>query len=113
MTWEKLPAIQGSVACLTCGCGAHDTLPMDALVMVGFGNAGYTRDGETLWCEDMNAPDDATNDAEAQVSYVESLAKLQPDHDWRVFYYAPLYEAVYQRQGDEHWVLIKKGDGFA
>lgn len=38
---------------------------------------------------------------------MERKAALDPDHDWRISYYAPLYEAVYQRHGPEHWVLIE------
>jgi hypothetical protein len=41
------------------------------------------------------------------------MAAADPDHDWRIYFYAPLYEAEYQRQGDGCWVLIKKGEGFA
>jgi len=109
-SFEKLPAVEGSVACLTCGCGARSDLEMDRIIAVGFGSAGYSRDGETLWDEqECNGEyDDAHT-----VGYVESLAKQQPDHDWRIFFFAPLYEAEYQRHGDGVWVLIRKGMGFA
>jgi hypothetical protein len=43
----------------------------------------------------------------------EDAASKDPDHDWRVHFYAPLYEAHYQRQDEKHWVLVEKGQGFA
>ena len=107
--WTKLPPIEGSVACLTCGCGANTDLHMGREIAVGFGNAGYSKDRETLW-EENQEPD---AEEYPTVQSVESLAKGDPDHDWRIFFYAPLYEAVYQRQGDGVWILIQKGQGFA
>lgn len=108
-SFEKLPAVEGSVVCLTCGCGAKSDLSMDRLIGVGFGSAGYRKDGETLWEESMiNEYDDYPT-----VAYVERMAVSDPDHDWRIFFYAPLYEAEYQRQDTNVWVLIKSGAGFA
>ena len=107
MPFEKLPAIEGSIACLTCGCGARSDLPMDRMIAVGFGCAGYQRDGETLWQEGSQEDNFPT------VQTVEDMAAKDPDHDWRIFFAAPLYEAEYQRQGDGVWVLVKKGPGFA
>jgi len=48
-----------------------------------------------------------------QCSDAEERAAKDPDHDWRISFVAPLYEACYQRQGDKHWVLVSKGEGFA
>jgi hypothetical protein len=108
--WEKLPPVNaGAVACRNCGCGAHSDLEMDRVIAVGFGSAGYSRDGETLWSED-HAMDESEYPT---VAHVEELAKADPDHDWRIFFYAPLYEAEYQRQWDKVWVLVRKGEGFA
>jgi|GEM_PF-852261 hypothetical protein len=110
MSWEKLPPVNaGAVACRNCGCGAHSDLEMDRVIAVGFGSAGYSRDGETLWSED-HAMDESEYPT---VAHVEELAKADPDHDWRIFFYAPLYEAEYQRQWDKVWVLVRKGEGFA
>jgi len=108
MTFEKLPAVEGSVACLTCGCGARSDLDLDRQIAVGFGNAGYSRDGQELWSEQ-----EAENGNYHTVGYVESIAKLQANHDWRIYFFAPLYEAEYQRQGDVVWVLVRKSKGFA
>jgi len=110
MTFKKLPAVEaGNAACLTCGCGAKSNITMDRIIAVGFGSAGYSRDGVTLWQEDTAM--DAT-EPDKTVGDVEALAAADPDHDWRIFFFAPLYEAEYQRQGHA-WVLVRKGEGFA
>lgn len=109
MNWKKLPPVEGSVACLTCGAGARSDLEMDRVIAVGFGDAGFTKDGIGVWSEsDAKDEDDFRT-----VGEVEALAMGDPDHDWRIYYFAPLYEAEYQRQGDGTWVLVKKGEGFA
>ena len=82
---------------------------MSRHICVGFGTAGYSKDGNILWQEGRedefeNAP---------TVEMVEAMARCDPDHDWRIFFHAPLYSAVYQRQGDGVWVLVRKGEGFA
>ena len=76
--WEKLPPVNaGAVACRNCGCGAHSDLEMDRVIAVGFGSAGYSRDGETLWSED-HAMDESEYPT---VAHVEELAKADPDHE--------------------------------
>lgn len=108
MTFTKLPAVEGSVACLTCGAGARETLSMDRLLLVGFGSAGYSVDGESIW--DEHAGDDF--DSAPTVGDVGYLASLEPDRDWRIYFYAPLYESEYQYQ-DGEWILVRRGEGFA
>ncbi len=107
-TWERLPAVDGSVACLTCGAGARSELEPERWICVGFGSAGYSRDGETLWQEDPHSEDDPPT-----VADVEAQAAADPNRDWRIFFFAPMYEAEYQRQGEGLWVLVRKGEGFA
>lgn len=107
--YEKLPKVKGSISCGTCGCGARSDLPLQKLIAVGFGTAGYSKDGVTLWQEQ---PEDEGENC-FTVEYVEKLAQKEPEADWRIFFYAPLYEAEYQRQGENVWALVKKGEGFA
>jgi hypothetical protein len=109
-TWQKLPAVEGSVACLTCGCGARGDLHMDRHIAVGFGSAGYSKDGAIQWDESMIGDE---YEGAPMVCEVEAIAAADPDHDWRIYFMAPLYEAEYQRQGPYLWVLIRKGEGFA
>jgi hypothetical protein len=114
--FQPQPPIKGSTACLTCGCGSHDTMSMDALLGVGFGDCTVTKDGEQIYSEMAT-----THEAERQGKDLmlwegkdaEEAAAKDPNHDWRVHFFAPLYEAEYQRQGDGHWPLISKGLGFA
>jgi hypothetical protein len=107
VSWTKLPAVEGSIACGTCGCGARSDLSMDRSIGVGFGAAGYSRDGAGLWQEGTDTEIYPT------VADVEALALAEPDHDWRIYFHAPLYDAEYQRQGEGMWVLIASGPGFA
>lgn len=106
--FTPMPAIEGSIACLTCGCGAHDIMSMDSLLAVGLGDVSVTCDERRVYSQ---------NEVENEEFWVghdaEAAANADPKHDWRVHFYAPLYEAVYQRQGKERWVLIEKGQGFA
>lgn len=83
---------------------------MARMIAVGFGDAGYSRDGETLWSE-MGADPDAENFP--TVADVEKLAVADPDRDWRIYFHSPMYDAVYQRHGDGLWALVQKGEGFA
>lgn len=106
--YEKLPAVEGSIACITCECGAKSDLAMDRHIAVGFGSAGYSKNGQFIWEEGANEYDDCP-----KVSDVEKLALAEPEADWRIFFFAPLYEAEYQRQGEGMWVLVRKGEGFA
>jgi hypothetical protein len=108
-SWIKLPAISGQTACLTCGCGSHDTLSMDSLLAVGFGDASVTKNGIAIYSENLaNSQDEFW-----QCKDAEAKALQDPENDWRIHFHAPLYEAHYQRHGPGHWVLIEKGDGFA
>ena len=110
MTWEKLKAIEGGHGgCMHCGY-QHEVLPMDALIGVGFGSAGVTKNGKHIFDEQEA---DGDYDACWTVQKAEDLAAADPDHDWRIYLVAPLSERHYQRQGDKHWVLYEKGEGFA
>ena len=110
MSFEKLPAVEGSVACITCGAGARSDLSMDRQIIVGFGSAGYSKDGESLYDEqELNGEWDNA----PTVADVERQALAAPDSDWRIYFYAPLYSSEYQRQAEGVWVLVKKDQGFA
>lgn len=107
-SWLK-PAIEGGTkGCLCCG-SMHQALPLDAAIAVGFGSASCTKDGAFVY-DEQETPE---GDEYKTCGDMEKLAATDPDHDWQISYYAPLYEAVYQRHGENHWVLIEKGEGFA
>lgn len=110
MAWEKKPAIAaGGPACLCCGTPTS-MFPMDGWIAVGFGSAGVTRDGHEIWSEPINFEDEESIWTGADA---EKAALADPDHDWRIYKYAPLYDAVYQRHAEGQWVLIERGEGFA
>ena len=109
MSYEKLPAVEGSIACLTCGAGARSDLEPDRWLAVGFGSVDVTRDGECIYSESDLGEDEEPPTA----GDIETRAKADPDHDWRIAFFAPMYEAEYQRQAEGVWVLVRKGEGFA
>ena len=92
--------------CLYCGA-MHKALNMNAVLAVGFGTCTVSKNSSIVYSE----PQDSEEFWEARDA--EELAVKDPDQDWRIHFYAPLYEAVYQRHGENHWVLIEKGQGFA
>lgn len=112
MTFSRLPAVAGSIACFTCGAGACSDLEMDRQIAVGFGGAKYSKDGREQWSESGMSPYEKIYTEPPTVRFVEGLAKEDPDHDWRIHFLSPMYEAEYQRQGDGIWVLVRQGWGF-
>ena len=99
-TWKKTALLNKE--------GAPQTLPLDSIIAVGFGSSHCMKDRELVYDEQ-----DAIDEQYATCRDMEKLALADPDHDWRISYYGPLSEAVYQRQGPGMWMLIEKGSGFA
>jgi len=119
MTWTKEPAIEaGGPACLCCGTPTA-LFPMDATIAVGFGAATVTKNGKCVYEEPQIYIAENGDDIEPpEGSYwtgadAEKAAAADPDHDWRISKYAPLYEAEYQRHAPGQWVMIRRGEGFA
>jgi hypothetical protein len=91
-------------------------MDMEMLLGVGFGDCTVTKDGEHVWSESQAEQDVRASGREALLwegQDAEDAAAKDPNHDWRVHFFAPLYEATYQRQGVKHWPLVEKGLGFA
>jgi len=91
----------------------HPALPgpdleLTKILAVGFGSCNATRDGLTFY-DEQNVRGEKYPTAQD----VENAAMTDSDHDWRISFYAPMWEAVYQRQGTAKWALISKGKGFA
>ncbi len=111
--WERLPALSPREAGLRSGsltCGPQPfILDMEDILGVGFGCCELTRDGVMVW--EQGKEDGVTRDLE-RVAMAEGIARDDPDHDWRIFYNNPLSDALYQRQGDSRWVLVRRGMGF-
>lgn len=108
MGWKKETPIHGRQR----GCAlnpVYDIAPMGMLIAVGFGDAKVTKDGETVYEEPY---DFETEKDFWMVQDAENEAVKDPDHDWRIVLYAPLYGRTFQRQ-DGKWVLIAENRGFA
>lgn len=102
--WKKRPPI-GHVpnGCLNCP-SKPPTLSLRRLLAVGFGMVRLTRCGQEIWSGD---------DEHATIQRAENLARKDPRHDWRLEFQAPMWSGVWQRQGKNRWVAIRKGVGFA
>lgn len=104
-----LPPIAGGISgCLNCGY-TEDILPMKTKLYNGFGGWDITKNGEHYFSEDVNKEYDGAK----TLSYIERMAKLEPECDWRANLNLPLRSAVYQRHGKSKWVLVERGQGFA
>lgn len=109
--WKKLPPIKGRQR----GCAlnpVYDIAPMDMLIAVGFGDAKVTKDNETIYTEPTEY-DPEHEDGFWCTQEAENEALKDPDHDWRIVLYAPLYGRTFQRQAPEEWVLVEENKGFA
>lgn len=111
MKYKKLKPIKGgNGGCLNCGY-QYDVLPMGSIIAVGFGYAAVTKNGEEVYNELKVTWGEIEEFWTAKDA--EEEARKDPDNDWRIHLDAPLSERHYQRQGENHWVLYKKGMGFA
>lgn len=106
--WKKQPPYTGQIfqGCLNCP-PVESIAPMDMLIAVGFGSAMVTCGHKVIFMEMYDDTEFHT------LAEFEEMAKKDPNHDWRVSLNAPLRSREYQRQGDNNWVLIASGEGFA
>ena len=107
--WEKLEPLKGRISgCLHCGY-TEGKASMKTKVIAGFGEAIIKKDSEFIYqaLYDLEWKDAFT------LQKFENMARKDPNHDWRFELILPLREAEYQRQGDNNWVLVKVGEGFA
>lgn len=110
--WTRLPALEGrGNPCANCP-PIEKMLDLDRHIAVGFGAAGLSRDGETVW-DECQLGEDASYEDCLTVKQAEEMAALNPDHDWRIYLHGPMHGEVYQRHGPNVWVLVQKDEGFA
>ena len=115
--WKKEePCLKPHIGCLNCGAGEmrgsrHDkiTASMRTRIYNGFGGWSILRDGDVVY---MGPHDGEWEDFPTLMTF-ENRARKDPDHDWRAICDLPLRSATYQRQGNNEWVLIDSGMGFA
>jgi len=107
--FKRLKPLKGRIAgCLNCGYTEGKAL-MDTKIIAGFGDAVIKKDGKQIY----QAPYDLEWKDAKTLQTFENMAKKDPNHDWRYWLFLPLREAEYQRQGDNNWVLVRVGQGFA
>jgi len=113
MTWKKLKPIKEPQfkGCLICGT-VNPRLRMSTQLEVGFGDVCIYKDGMQVFSS-YDHRNEKTGWCEETANVAEDMACKDEDHDWRIKFDAPLYSAVYQRQGKNNWLLVEKGDGFA
>jgi len=107
--WKKEPPYEDVIhqGCLNCP-PVERIASLDMLIAVGFGMACVTRDGTHVYSEDEVKGKDYPT-----LRRFESKARKDPEHDWRIILEGPLRSREYQRQGQNEWVLIRSGQGFA
>ena len=109
MSYKKLEPLKGSPAgCLNCGY-TESKLSMRTKITAGFGMAVIKKNKELIYAE---PPNTEWEDAPTLMKF-ELMARKEPNAGWRYILDLPLRSAMYQRQGKNLWVLVKKGDGFA
>ena len=110
MTFKKEKPIKEKdmhIGCDICSPATH-VLEMNRILCVGFGSCNASKDGEFVYDEQ-----DIKDDKYPTAQYLEDMANSDPDHDWRVSFFTPLHDEVYQRQGEGYWVMIESGPGLA
>lgn len=108
--WTKLPALDGRPNPCLCCPPIPAKAEMDKLIAVGFGAAYVCRDDKMVLDGER-----LTQETDKWVTFqaAEDMAKLDPDHDWRIVLHGPLHGETYQRHGDGEWVLVESNQGFA
>lgn len=96
--------------CLNCG-GTELILNLKTKLYNGFGGWHITKDGVMFFSEDPSV-EKKWEDLK-DMTYIEKIAKKEPDHDWRAIFEMGLRGGAYQRHGNKKWVLIESNQGFA
>jgi len=88
-------------------CKPGGGLPMEYRLSDN-GMEGYSQDGITLWQGEpwhgLSGP---------TILDITRLASKEPDHEWRVFCYGPLWNTVYKFNEAGLWELESVTDGYA
>ncbi len=99
---QEKDIVLGCANCSTAG----QVLDLKRILSVGFGDVSVTRDGYCIYSEQEC-------DIYPIAQFYEDEAAKHSSLDWRIHFFGPMHEEVYQRQGSGYWVMIKSGPGFA
>jgi hypothetical protein len=80
----------------------------EAVIGVGIGYAALTRDGETVYEEDLTGQRDPMT-----VEQAERLAQREPGREWRIHLVALLEDRHYRREAAGRWVIYERGYGIS
>ena len=109
MSFKKLPPLEGkNNPCANCP-PILPLLDMRRRIAVGLGMAALTCDGKEVWSQSNESDYDQC----LSVRQAENKARKKPNADWRIHLHGPMHGEVYQRQGNDRWVLVEKDEGFA
>jgi len=100
---------------LNCSLVKPERMPLNTRLEQSFGGAHITKNGKVFFFPDIW--NKGTIQAYAKkcktLQWVENQARKSPNNDWRLIFANPLWGAVYQRQGKNNWILVKRNNGFA
>ena len=77
---------------------------MEMVIAVGFGGAGVSADGKHIW-DEQQAGDDW--DKMWTVADAEKAALENPEADWRIYKFGPMWGGEWQRQGPANGYSLK------
>lgn len=100
-----------SKGCLCCGT-VPVKLPMNYRIIQAFGGSHIERNGKIYYYPDSCDMSKESFKKQKTLITFENLAR-KDKADWKLINYMPLHDEVYQRQGKNNWILVKKGLGFA
>jgi len=109
--WRKLkptPKEKVYIGCLNCSTVQWPKASMKTRIWGE--NAFITKDGKMIYCSDENIIDIRKAPT---LQKIEKMAQKDPDHDWRFVKITGLHDETYQRQGQNNWVMVKSGPGYA
>lgn len=106
--WLRAGIKGGNHHCLCCP-STVEVLPLNTKIYSGFGGWVICKGNEIAYKPKVS---EDYEDAKTLQTF-ENMAKKEPDREWTARLDLPLRSAVYQRHGDNTWVLIETGQGFA
>ena len=110
MTFKKMKPLgkddKVHIGCLNCSTA---TRKINMRCKIWGEHDEIIKDGKRIY---FSRGDEAYEKAPTLMKF-ELMARKEPDADWQYFHLTALYDELYQRQGKNHWPLVKSGMGYA